>query len=300
MSLLVVGSIALDSITTPFGRRSDVLGGAASFFSIAASNFTELLLVGVVGRDFPDAHVELLRSRSIDLEGLERVADGLTFRWSGSYEGRMENALTLDTQLNVLGSFRPTLPESYRPCRYAFLANTDPDTQIHVRDQLDGARFVMLDTMNFWIDGKRESLVAAMKKVDGVIMNDEEARALGDSSNLIRAMQNIARIGVRTLVVKKGEHGSVIMRDGQLFALPAYPLEEVKDPTGAGDTFAAGFLGYLAETDDLTFANMKRALAYGTVVASYTVEEFGIEGILKADRPSLDRRFEAFLSFTRF
>jgi sugar/nucleoside kinase (ribokinase family) len=212
----------------------------------------------------------------------------------------MDSAKTLDTKLNVLGDFRPTLPDHYKETPYVFLANTDPNTQIHVRKQLKDPKFVMLDTMNFWIDGMRDQLIEAMTLVDGVIMNDDEARSLGNSHNLIVAMQTIARLGVRTLVVKKGEHGSMLLVDGQLFALPAYPLEEVKDPTGAGDTFASGFMGHLAQTGDLSFGNMKRALAYGTVVASFTVEGFGLEGVTPISRADIDRRLDAFLGFTRF
>lgn len=300
MSLLVVGSVALDTIATPHGERLGILGGAASFFSVGARHFSGVRLVGVVGEDFPEAHLDLFRSRGIDLAGLERRNGGRTFRWSGRYEGRMDTAETLRTDLNVLGSFKPELPASYLDSRYAFLANTDPVTQSYVRAQLRNPRFVLLDTMNFWIDGSKAALQEAMRGVDGVIMNDDEARALGSSPNLIRAMTNIANQGVRTLVVKKGEHGSVLLRDGQLFALPAYPLEEVRDPTGAGDSFASGFMGCLAEREDLTFSGLKLCLAYGTVVASYTVEGFGLERLLQIDRQDIERRLEAFLAFTRF
>lgn len=300
MSLLVVGSVALDNIGTPHGERRAILGGAASFFSIGARHFAPIRLVGVVGEDFPEEHIELFRQSGIDTRGLERRKDGLTFRWTGRYEGRMDVAETLKTELNVLGSFKPTLPDAYRDSRYVFLANGDPVTQAHVRAQLPDARFVLLDTMNFWIQGSREALLTAMRKVDGVIMNDDEARSLGGSPNLIRAMTNITNLGVRVLVVKKGEHGSILLKDGQLFALPAYPLEEVRDPTGAGDSFASGFMGCLAENQDLSFAGLKLCLAYGTVVASFTVEGFGLERLLEVDRPAFDRRLEAFLAFTRF
>ena len=300
MSLLVVGSVALDTITTPFGSRENCLGGAASYFSVGSRHFTDVRLVGVIGADFPDEHTQLLKSRGVDLEGLETKEDGLTFRWTGQYEGRMDVAQTLDTQLNVLGSFKPELPDTYRQTPFAFLANTDPVTQVHVRQQLENPTFVMLDTMNFWIDGSRDALWDAMKKVHGVIMNDDEARALGESSNLIHAMNRIAGKGISTLVVKKGEHGAVLLREGQLFALPSYPLEVVKDPTGAGDTFASGFMGCLAETGDLSFAGMKKALAYGTVMASFTVEGFGLDRLLEVDRSQVDRRMEAFLAFTSY
>ena len=300
MSLIVVGSMALDSVSTPFGDRENILGGAACFFSVGARNFTPVRLVGVVGDDFPEEHIAMLRDKGIDLEGLERRAGARTFRWKGAYEGRMDVAETLDTQLNVLGEFKPTLPESYLDSRYAFLANGDPVTQAHVASQLKNPSFVLLDTMNFWIEGSQDRLWEAIGKVDGVIMNDDEARALGNSSNLIRAMQNVARKGVRTLIVKKGEHGSVLLREGELFALPAYPLEEVHDPTGAGDSFASGVMGCLAERDDLSLDGFKMALAYGTVVASFTVESFGLERIKAVKREEIDRRLEAFLAFVRF
>lgn len=300
MSLLVVGSMALDNIATPHGERRAILGGAASFFSVGARNFGPVSMVGVVGDDFPEEHLRMFRGRDIDTSGVERRPGALTFRWTGRYEGRMDVAETLKTELNVLGSFRPTLPSGFAGARYAFLANGDPVTQLHVRKQLTNPRFVLLDTMNFWIDGSRAALLDAMRQVDGVIMNDDEARSLGKSQNLIRAITTIAELGVRTLIVKKGEHGSVLLRDGQLFALPAYPLEDVRDPTGAGDSFASGFMGALAESEDLSFAGLKRCLAYGTIVASFTVEGFGLERLLEIDRATIERRLEAFLAFVRF
>jgi len=290
--------MALDTITTPHGTREAILGGAASFFSIGASHFTDIRLVGVIGDDFPDEHVAMLRSRGIDMEGLERRAGAKTFRWTGCYAGRMDVAETLDTQLNVLGEFKPTLPVSFRETPYAFLANGDPVTQAWVRNQLAADSFVFLDTMNFWIEGSRDALVEAIRTVDGVVMNDDEARALGGSDNLIAAIGRITELGVSTLVVKKGEHGSILMKDGELFALPAYPLASVFDPTGAGDTFASGFMGAVAESGDTSFRGLKRALAYGTVVASFTVEGFGLERLLAIDRAEIDQRLEAFLEFT--
>lgn len=298
MSLLVTGSMALDTITTPHGTREAILGGAASFFSIGARHFTDIRLVGVIGDDFPEEHVTTLRDRGIDLEGLERRAGGKTFRWTGQYVGRMDVAETLDTQLNVLGEFKPTIPANFKDTPFAFLANGDPVTQVWVREQLGPDAFVLLDTMNFWIEGSREALVEAISKVDGVVMNDDEARAFGGSDNLIASMNRISELGVSTLVVKKGEHGAILMKDGELFALPAYPLESVFDPTGAGDTFASGFMGAVAETGDTSFQGLKRALAYGTVLASYTVEGFGLERLLEIDRNDIDRRLEAFLGFT--
>jgi len=298
MSLLVTGSVAIDSITTPHGEREAILGGAASYFSVGSRHFTDVRLVGVIGDDFPEQHVTMLRERGIDLDGLEHRAEAKTFRWTGRYAGRMDVAETLETQLNVLGEFKPTLPDAYLDTPYAFLANTDPVTQAWVRDQLSPRAFVMLDTMNFWIDGAREALLEAMRKVNGIIMNDDEARALGGSDNLIASMKSIVEMGIGVLVVKKGEHGSILLKDGELFALPAYPLEVVQDPTGAGDTFASGFMGYLAQQNDTSFETLKAALAYGTVMASYTVEGFGLERLLSIDRGDIDRRYDAFRAFT--
>lgn len=300
MSLLVAGSIALDSISTPYGERPEILGGAATFFSVGASHFHPVRLVAVVGEDFPEEHLEKLRSRDIDMAGLERRASAKTFRWKGRYQGRMDVAETLDTQLNVLGEFRPTLPAEFRDSTFVFLANGDPVTQAHVLDQLERPRFTMLDTMNFWIESARDNLIEVIRRVDGVVMNDDEARALGGSDILVRAMRNIVDMGVRTLVVKKGEHGAIMLREGQLFAIPAYPLEEVIDPTGAGDSFASGMMGQLARTGDLSFDGFKRALAAGTVVASFAVEGFGLERLLEMDESQLQRRLEALEAFISY
>lgn len=300
MTVLVVGSVALDSIATPFGVRENILGGAACYFSVAASFFSKVRLVGVVGDDFPAEHVELLRSRGVALDGLERRAGSKTFRWTGSYEGRMDVAKTLKTELNVLGAFKPDVPAAWRKSPFVFLANGDPVTQLHVLDQMEGPAFTMVDTMNLWIEHARPKLLEVWRRVDGVVLNDEEARAMGESQNLVRAMNNIASRGVRLLVVKKGEHGSVMLKDGEFFALPAYPLEEVRDPTGAGDTFAAGFMGSLAETGDRSWSGLKQALAYATVTASYTVEKFSLDRLFEIGRADLDRRRDAFLAFTRY
>jgi sugar/nucleoside kinase (ribokinase family) len=296
---MVMGSIALDSVTTPYGSRDDVLGGAASYFGCAASLFTKVSMVGVIGEDFPQKHLATFESRGIDLTGVERRKGGRTFRWSGSYAGKMDTATTRRTDLNVLASFKPDLPASLRGVPFVFLANADPVTQEHVAAQLTARKFVLLDTMNLWIEHSREQLLTVLRKVDGVVLNDDEARALAGDSNLIRAMGKLAKLGVRTLVVKKGEHGSILLHEGTLFALPAYPLEDVHDPTGAGDTFAAGFMGHLAGTGDLSWKNLKMALAYGTIVASFTVEKFSLDRILEITRQEVDRRLEAFLEFVR-
>jgi sugar/nucleoside kinase (ribokinase family) len=300
MSLLVVGSVALDSVTTPYGDRQDVLGGAASYFSCAASLFTKVSLVGVIGEDFPAEHLKTFEQRGVDLRGLERRAGAKTFRWSGSYAGKMDVATTRRTDLNVLASFRPELPPELRAHPFVFLANGDPVTQDYVLDQLTNKKFVLLDTMNLWISQANEQLAKVVGRVDGLVLNDDEARSMAGDSNLIRAMAALAKRGLRTLVVKKGEHGSILLHEGNLFALPAYPLEDVRDPTGAGDTFAAGFMGHVARTGDLSWKNLKMALAYGTIVASFTVEAFSLDKLLEITKEDVDRRLEAFLGFVRF
>lgn len=299
MSLLVVGSVALDTIKTPFGERRDILGGAASYFSVGASLFTKVRLVGVIGEDFPAEHVEFLRSRNIDLSGLTRIGGGKTFRWSGRYVGRMDSAETLETQLNVLGEHRPPIPENFLDSQFILLANDKPDNQLHVAERMKSRKFMMMDTMNLWIDHFRDGLKRVLTVVDGIVLNDEEARALGGDSNLIAAMRKISAMGPKTVLVKKGEHGSIIFSDGRYFALPAYPLESVRDPTGAGDTFAAGVMGYLASTGEVTFANLKLAMLYGTVLASYNVEDFGLDRLRTLTRADIDRRHAEFVEFLR-
>lgn len=299
MSLLVVGSVALDTIKTPFGERREILGGAASYFSVGASLFTKVRLVGVIGEDFPAEHVEFLRSRNIDLSGLTRIGGGKTFRWSGRYVGRMDSAETLETQLNVLGEHRPPIPENFLDSQFILLANDKPDNQLHVAERMKSRKFMMMDTMNLWIDHFRDGLKRVLAVVDGIVLNDEEARALGGDSNLIAAMRKISAMGPKTVLVKKGEHGSIIFSEGRYFALPAYPLESVRDPTGAGDTFAAGVMGYLASTGEVTFANLKLAMLYGTVLASYNVEDFGLDRLRTLTRADIDRRHAEFVEFLR-
>lgn len=299
MSLLVVGSVALDTIKTPFGERRDILGGAASYFSVGASLFTKVRLVGVIGEDFPAEHVEFLRSRNIDLSGLTRIGGGKTFRWSGRYVGRMDSAETLETQLNVLGEHRPPIPENFLDSQFVLLANDKPDNQLHVAERMKSRKFMMMDTMNLWIDHFRDGLKRVLAVVDGIVLNDEEARALGGDSNLIAAMRKISAMGPKTVLVKKGEHGSIIFSEGRYFALPAYPLESVRDPTGAGDTFAAGVMGYLASTGEVSFANLKLAMLYGTVLASYNVEDFGLDRLRTLTRADIDRRHAEFVEFLR-
>jgi sugar/nucleoside kinase (ribokinase family) len=276
MSLLVVGSVGLDTLETPFGRREEVLGGAACYCSTAASFFGPVRVVGVVGDDFPAAHLDFLSSRGVDLEGLSRQP-GRTFRWKGRYEFDLNVAHTLDTQLNVFAEFRPELPESYRDSEYVFLANIDPDLQRRVLDQIRGPKFVGMDTMNYWISSKRESLLETLKRVDMLFVNDAEARQLAGEHNVIKAAAAILGMGPKRLVVKRGEHGALYFSGTEVFAASAVPLASVFDPTGAGDTFAGGFMGYLARTARLDHGTMRRAIVVGSVLASFTVEQFSLD-----------------------
>ncbi len=298
--VLVVGSVALDSVETPFGKVREVLGGAATYFSYAASFFTAVRLVGVVGEDFPEQHLRLLKDRGVDLTGLQ-VSSGRTFRWAGQYGYDLNEARTLDTQLNVFADFRPRLAEDLRRPAYLFLANIDPALQLEVLRQMAvRPRLVALDTMNFWIEGHRPALERVLAEVDVVTINDAEARQLGREPNLIRAARRIAAMGPRTIVVKRGEYGALMLSNGAFFVVPAYPLESVFDPTGAGDTFAGGFMGYLAAQDRTDDAAMRRALVYGSVMASFTVEDFSLNRLTGLRREEIGERFTAFQDLMRF
>jgi sugar/nucleoside kinase (ribokinase family) len=276
MALLVVGSVALDSLETPFGRREDVLGGSAAYFSVCASFFGPTRMVAVVGEDFPEEHVRLFASRGVDLAGLVR-RPGRTFRWKGRYEFDLNTAHTLDTQLNVFAEFRPELPAHFRDSEYVFLGNIDPDLQRSVLDQVRAPRFVACDTMNFWIASKRESLLETLKRVDMLFVNDGEARQLAGEHNVVKAARRILDLGPRSVVVKRGEHGAIFFSGSEIFAASAYPLPTVFDPTGAGDSFAGGFMGYLARSRREEPAVLRRAIVLGSVLASFTVEQFGLE-----------------------
>jgi len=299
MSLLVVGSVAFDSIETPYGRAEGVLGGSATFFSVAASWFDRVNLVAVVGEDFGKEHLDVFTRRSIDTAGLER-ASGKTFRWQGEYAGDMNEARTLDTQLNVFQHFAPKIPEKFLGSEYVFLGNIDPVLQLHVRRQLTGARLVACDSMNFWIKGKAEDLKKTLAVVDALVVNDGEARMLTGERNLKRAADSIRRLGPRMVVIKRGEHGATLFADNSTFTVPAYPLEVVRDPTGAGDTFAGGFLGHLARTGDLSEGNLRRALVYGSVMASFAVEEFGVDRMLRLGAAEIEERFREIKELTHF
>ena len=276
MSLVVVGSVALDSLETPFGRREEVLGGSASYFSVAASFFGPVSVVGVVGEDFPEAHLAFLSSRGVDLLGLVR-RPGRTFRWKGRYEADLNVAHTLETQLNVFAQFAPELPPSYRDCEHVFLGNIDPDLQRAVLDQVKRPRFVGCDTMNYWITAKRESLLRTLERVDLLFVNDAEVRQLSGEHNVVKAADAVLRMGPRALVVKRGEHGALLFSGGEVFAAAAVPLSAVFDPTGAGDTFAGGFMGYLAAAPRSDPSVLRRAIVLGSVLASFAVEAFSLD-----------------------
>ncbi len=295
MALLVVGSIGIDTVETPTARRVDLLGGSAVYFAFAASYFTPVQLVGVVGEDFPPAYRALLESRNIDLAGLE-VSKGRTFRWTGKYHENMIDRDTLEVQLNVLGDFQPKLPDSYRSSEFLFLANAVPALQRQVLAQMKTRpRFVAADTMNLWIETARNDLDALLGEIDALVINDSEARMYTDERELLRAGKAIAAKGPKIVIIKKGEHGAlVISRDGN-FCIPGHPLEEVVDPTGAGDTFAGGIMGYLAAQGQVTRETMRRAIAYGAVVASYTCQDFSLDALLRTTRADIDARFRELL-----
>jgi sugar/nucleoside kinase (ribokinase family) len=300
MSLLVVGSVAFDAVETPFGKCDKMLGGSASHFSISASYYSDVRIVGVVGGDFTDVEQQVFDSHGIDTSDLERIPDGKTFRWQGRYDYDLNVAHTLDTQLNVFADFQPKLSEASKKCRLVFLGNIQPDLQREVREQITGAELVALDTMNLWIDIAKESLLRTIRGVDLVIINDAEARQLTGVPNLIKAAREILSWGPRALIVKRGEYGAALFTPQNYFAIPAYPLESVFDPTGAGDTFAGGFMGYLASQGELDEAAMRRAMIFGSVMASFNVEEFGTDRVRRLTEDEINGRFRAFKQMTHF
>ena len=299
MSLLVVGSIALDSVETPFGRREEVLGGSATYFSTAASFFVPVRLVAAVGEDFGAEHVEFLRRRGVDLAGLER-RPGRTFRWKGRYEFDLNQAHTLDTQLNVFADFDPVLPAAYRDSTHVFLGNIDPDLQQKVLDQVRAPRFVAADTMNFWIEKKRDSLLETLRRVDMLFVNDAEARQLAGEHNVVRAARRILGFGPRAVVVKRGEYGALFFSGDHVFAASAYPLASLYDPTGAGDSFAGGFMGYLTRSRGDDLAVMRRAIVLGGVLASFAVERFSLERLRELGQEEIRARYGEFRQLTHF
>ena len=293
MGILVVGSVAFDTVKTPFGQASEVLGGSATYFSTSASFFTDVRLVAVVGEDFPDHHLEFLCSRKVDVRGLQRVP-GKTFRWAGEYGLALNEAHTLETQLNVFASFAPKLPEDYRDSEIVFLANIDPDLQRDVLRQVRRPALVAADTMNYWIGGKLDSLRQTLKQVDILIINDAETRQLAEEANLVLAARKIQAWGPRVLVIKRGEYGALMVNRQDWFAAPALPLETLRDPTGAGDCFAGGFVGYLAKCMTFDDASMRKAVIVGSVMASFNVEEFSLDRLRRLTDAEINTRYGAF------
>jgi sugar/nucleoside kinase (ribokinase family) len=301
VSLVVIGSIAFDSVRTPFGERERMLGGSAVHFSLAASFFTDVRVVGPVGDDFGDAEYEVLRERGVDTSDIERVAGGRTFFWAGQYGYDLNTRETLDTQLGVFGEFDPKLSDESRAADMLFLGNIQPDLQREVRRQCDAARLVGLDSMNLWIETTRESLLSAIADVDLLFLNDAEVRELMEEPNLVRAARRVMELGPRAVVAKQGEYGAALYTGERFFSLPAYPLETVRDPTGAGDCFAGGFMGYLAARGEGAARDeeeLRRAMTYGSVLASFNVEEFGTDRVRRLTRDEIDRRYEEFREIT--
>jgi sugar/nucleoside kinase (ribokinase family) len=301
VSVLVVGSVALDTIETPFGSVKDAVGGSATYISAAASYFVSpIRLVGVVGGDFPKQGFSFLESRNVDLDGLEIVQEGKTFRWSGRYHYDLNERDTLATDLNVFEKFDPKVPEKYRKSKLVCLGNIDPVLQHRVLDQVEDPRIVVCDTMNYWIDRKNAELRETLKSITILILNDSEARLLSHEPNLIKAGRVIRQMGPSVVIIKKGEHGALLLTDQMVFSAPAYPMENIFDPTGAGDSFLGGFVGWIARTDDTSEENLKRAVIYGSTLASFCVEKFGVEGLSDLTYLMIQDRFRQFRELSRF
>ena len=300
-SVLIVGSVALDSVETPSGKVERALGGAAVYSSIAASFFAPVRIVGVIGEDFPKEHLKLLASRGIDTRGVQVVPGGKTFHWKGVYAGDLNQAQTVATELNVFQDFRPRLPKDYRSSGFVFLANIHPELQLEVLDQMESPKLTACDTMNFWIQGSRDALLEVLRRVDVAFVNDAEARQLTGESNLNRAANEIHKLGPRYVVVKKGEHGAVMYCDRSMcFTAASYPLQEVVDPTGAGDSFAGGFMGHIARTGEVNEANLRRAVIYGSTLASFNVQGFSLDRFKRLTIKEIDDRYEEFRRIVHF
>jgi len=300
--LLIVGTVAFDAIETPFGKTDKILGGAATYIGLSASHFNvESAVVSVVGEDFPQEYLDLLKNKNIDISGIEIVKGGKTFFWSGKYHNDLNSRDTLETQLNVLADFNPIVPENFKNAEVVMLGNLHPNIQMSVLDQMTTQpNLVVLDTMNFWMDCALDELKQVMKRVDVITINDEEARQLSGEYSLVKAAETIHRMGPKYVVIKKGEHGAMLFHSGNIFYAPALPLEEVFDPTGAGDTFAGGFSGYIAQSNDITFENMKNAIIYGSNLASFCVEKFGTERMQSLERSEVNSRLQEFKNLTHF
>lgn len=299
VDVVVSGTVALDSIRTPFGEVKEVLGGSAVYSSVAAREFARAGIVSVVGKDFPKKYLNFLVTMGIDTAGID-VKKGDTFRWKGYYEYDMNQAHTLDTKLNVLTTFDPILPDAYRQAKFLFLANTDPEVQMKVYRQMKKPRFVMMDTMNFWIDNTKDALTKMIERVDVVVLNDAEARQYWDTPNLVQAGRSFLEMGLKAVIIKKGEHGALMFTDGACFSAPAYPLEKLVDPTGAGDSFAGGFIGWLARTEDLSPRNMRKAVIFGSAIASFNAEDFSLNKLKKITRDDIFNRYMMFQDIVSF
>jgi sugar/nucleoside kinase (ribokinase family) len=299
MSILVVGTVAFDSIETPFGSAERILGGSASYFALGASLFAPVRIVGVIGQDFPQEYLDLFSQRQIDLEGIKK-AQGDTFHWRGKYHEDINVRDTLELHLNVLAGFVPDLPARYRDAEYVFLGNIDPLMQLEVLDQIRCMRLVVCDTMDHWIRESLDGLRQVLKRIEMLVINDSEARLLSGQANIVRAAREILKMGPKVVLVKRGEYGVLQFSDSSIFATPAYPLEEVFDPTGAGDSFAGGFLGQLARSGDLTQQGIRRAIVYGSVVASFTVEDFGVKRLASIGLHDIEERYRSFAQLTDF
>ena len=300
MPLLVVGSVAFDTIETPTALRERVIGGSAVHFSIAASFFTGVRLVGGVGEDWPEAHTRLLNEKNIDTQGLQVLAGQRTFFWKGKYLPNMNDRETIEVQLNALGEFEPDLPETLRDAQFVFLANGSPSVQTRVLDQMHGPRLVVVDTMDLWIRETHEALLSLLKRIDGLVLNDSEAKLLTGEENLVLAGRKVLELGPKFVIIKKGEHGAMYFAAEETYVLPAYPTGQVVDPTGAGDSFAGGMMGYLAECDRFDPAVLKKALAYGTVTASFNVEDFSLDRMRQITRNDIEQRLAEYQDMLRF
>lgn len=300
--LLIVGTVAFDAIETPFGKTDKILGGAATFIGLAASQFNVAsAIISVVGDDFPQEHLDLLVSRNIDISALEIVEGGKTFFWSGKYHNDLNTRDTLATELNVLADFNPVVPDSFKDAEVVMLGNLHPNIQMSVIEQMEKRpNLIILDTMNFWMDNTLSELMEVIKRIDVITINDEEARQLTGEYSLVKAAARIHEMGPKYVVIKKGEHGALLFHEGNIFFAPALPLEEVFDPTGAGDTFAGGFAGYLAATENVTYENMKNAVIHGSNLASFSVEKFGTERMKTLDRAEVNKRLHQFKTLTQF
>jgi sugar/nucleoside kinase (ribokinase family) len=299
MSLLITGSVALDSVKTPVEEHHDLLGGSASYAAVAASFFAPVNMVGIVGTDFPKKYLELYRKHGINLDGLQ-IADGKTFRWSGEYEWDLNKRRTLSVCLNVFETFQPNLPDGYKRTPYVFLANISPQLQLHVLAQITAPKFIVADTMDLWIGTQRDALAELLRKIDCLVLNESEAREVTKQTNLIKAGRQILKQGPKYVVIKKGEHGCLLFAQDLFFSAPAYPLEDIHDPTGAGDCFAGAFTGYLARTDRIDHESLRKAVIYGSVIASYCVENFSLTRLQSLTQPEINERYNLFKLMSHF